>query len=178
MYLFWSKNAIFSSLGLIKRRPSYRRSLLPSIENSQRLKNEIYWLFSLFVGRFCSPGSVYNLDMDPDPTPDLQHCCYYGQNFLDKMTKQSDKYIATFYFFPIIHDPTEISEYPSHHYNFTLWKYRDFGVYSMNTRWHHRQQFPLTSILPITLIPFMIPEIILKQLREMTTTPSIVNLPG
>ncbi len=67
----------------------------PQLRTASTSKNEIY-LLSLFVGRFCPPGSVSNLDMDPDPTPVLQHCCYYGQNFLDKMTKQSDKYIATF----------------------------------------------------------------------------------
>ncbi len=99
---------------------SYLLASLKDVQATGEIENKLnLFTFSLFMGRFCPPGSVSNLDMDPDPTPDLHHCCYYRQNFLDKMTKQSDKNIAKFYSFPIIHDPKEISEYPSHHYNFT-----------------------------------------------------------
>ncbi len=51
-YFFWSKIAIYLSLGLHKIRPSYRRSLQPSKD-----KNSI--LFSIFSGHFSPPGSGF-----------------------------------------------------------------------------------------------------------------------
>ncbi len=58
---FWSKIAIDLSLGLHKKRPSYRRSLQPSKRTSSTSKHQISWLFPIFVGHFDL------LDPDPDP---------------------------------------------------------------------------------------------------------------
>ncbi len=56
---FWSKLAIYLSLGIIKERPSYRRSLRPSKENIQPFKwNFVTFLFFLWV--------IFAL-LDPDP---------------------------------------------------------------------------------------------------------------
>ncbi len=52
LLFFWSKTAIYLSLGLHKVCPSYRRSLQLSKEAIQHFK-----FFSTFVGHFCSPGS-------------------------------------------------------------------------------------------------------------------------
>ncbi len=49
--------AIYSSLGLHKGLPSYRRSLQPSKENIQHFKKWNLLTFSIFVGHFCPPGS-------------------------------------------------------------------------------------------------------------------------
>jgi len=70
LYIFFgSKIAIYLSLGDLKWRPSYRRSLQPSKKEHPALqKSEIDWLSSIFVGHFCPPGSGSNLDPDP------QHC--------------------------------------------------------------------------------------------------------
>jgi hypothetical protein len=55
--LFWSKIAIYLSLGLHKGRSSYKRSLRPSKENIQQFKT---WNFSNFL--------IFSLlDRDPDP---------------------------------------------------------------------------------------------------------------
>ncbi len=58
LIFFWSKIAIYLSLGLHKGRQSYRRSLQPSKENIKHFETLISWLFSIFVGHFCPPGSV------------------------------------------------------------------------------------------------------------------------
>ncbi len=65
---FWSKTAIYLSLGLHKGRPCYRRSLQPSKENIQ------HFLFFYFCGTiFSSWIRIANLDPDlgtplnPDP---------------------------------------------------------------------------------------------------------------
>ncbi len=51
---FWSKTAIYLSLGLHKVCPGYRRSLQLTKEAIQHCKT---WIFPLFVGHFCPPGS-------------------------------------------------------------------------------------------------------------------------
>ncbi len=53
---FWSKTAIYLSLGLHKVCPSYRRSLPLTKEAIQHFKT---WIFSTFVGHFCPPGSGF-----------------------------------------------------------------------------------------------------------------------
>ncbi len=73
--IFWSKIAIYLSLGLHKGRPSYRRSLQPSKEKIQHFKT---WNFSLFFfnfrGSFCSPSwiriRIPNLDRTRINWPD------------------------------------------------------------------------------------------------------------
>jgi hypothetical protein len=54
---FFPTNAVYFSLGLHKRRPSYRRSL-------QQLKNLNFITFSIFVRHF---WVFALLDLDPDP---------------------------------------------------------------------------------------------------------------
>ncbi len=51
---FWSKTAIYLSLGLHKVCSSNRRSLQLTKEAIQNFKT---WIFSTFVGHFCHPGS-------------------------------------------------------------------------------------------------------------------------
>ncbi len=51
-FFFWSKTAIYLSLGLHKVCPGYRRELTK--EAIQHFKT---WIFSPFVGHFCPPGS-------------------------------------------------------------------------------------------------------------------------
>ncbi len=58
---FWSKIAIYLSLGLHKGLPNYRRSLQPSKENIQHIKTWNFLIFSIFVGHFCSPGSGFRI---------------------------------------------------------------------------------------------------------------------
>jgi hypothetical protein len=74
---FWSKIAIYLSLGLHKGRPSYRRSLQPSNENIQHFQTWNFLIFfSIFVGHFLTSliriqsvsGSGSNADTDP------KHC--------------------------------------------------------------------------------------------------------
>ncbi len=55
--LFWSKIAIYLSLGLHKGRPSCWKSLQPSKENIQHFKNMKILNFATFVCLFCPPGS-------------------------------------------------------------------------------------------------------------------------
>jgi len=78
---FLSKIAIYLSLGLHKGPPNCRRSLQPSKENIQQWastsKYEMYYLFYIFLGHFCPPGSGSGLrsrapcesgsNLDPDP---------------------------------------------------------------------------------------------------------------
>ncbi len=91
---FWSKIAIYLSLGLHEGHPSYRRS--PQKRTSSTSKHEKSVLFSFFVGHFCPPGSgsgsaiwmrirIQQLklmrihpdsDTDPDPKPCPQHWFY------------------------------------------------------------------------------------------------------
>ncbi len=54
---FWSKLAIYFSLGLHKERPSFRRSLQHSNKVIQHFKHENSLFFSIFVVHFCPPGS-------------------------------------------------------------------------------------------------------------------------
>jgi hypothetical protein len=60
------KNCSLLSPGFQKGRPSYRRSLQPSKRTYNTSKHEISSLFSIFVGYFCPPGSVSNINADPD----------------------------------------------------------------------------------------------------------------
>ncbi len=54
LIFFWSKIAIYLSLGLHKRRPSYRRSLQPSKDNIQiqHFKKWEFLIFLYFCGSF------------------------------------------------------------------------------------------------------------------------------
>ncbi len=61
---FWWKIAIYLSLGLLKSRPSQRRSLQPTKENIQHFKK---LNLSIFVGHFCPPGSGSGSNPDTDP---------------------------------------------------------------------------------------------------------------
>ncbi len=54
LIFFWSKIAIYLSLGLHKGRPSYRGSLQPLKENIQLFKA---WNFSIFIKNYYPPGS-------------------------------------------------------------------------------------------------------------------------
>ncbi len=75
-FIFIKKIAIYLSLGLHKGRPSYKRSLRPSKENTQHFKT---WnlIFSIFVGFFCPPrsesgcGSTDLIESGSDP--DAKH---------------------------------------------------------------------------------------------------------
>jgi hypothetical protein len=64
VFFFWSKIAIYLSLGLHKGRPSYRRSLQPSKENIQHIKR---WNL-LFNNCFLFLCAIFAL-LDPDPDP-------------------------------------------------------------------------------------------------------------
>jgi hypothetical protein len=59
IFIFWTKIAIYLSLGLHKGRQNYRRSLQPSKENIQHLKTQKFCFF-LFL------GVIFAL-LDPDP---------------------------------------------------------------------------------------------------------------
>ncbi len=63
---FWSKTALYLSLGLHTGRPSYKRSL--------HFKTWNFKIFSTFVGHFCPPGSEYGSGSNRDPDPDPQPC--------------------------------------------------------------------------------------------------------
>ncbi len=54
LIFFWSKVAIFFSQGLLKERPSYRRSLQHQNRTSSISKHKIS--FSIFVGHLRPPG--------------------------------------------------------------------------------------------------------------------------
>ncbi len=58
--LFWTKIAIYLSLGLHKERPSYRRSLQLSKENIQHFKKWKCFSFFYFCGSFYSALSVFH----------------------------------------------------------------------------------------------------------------------
>ncbi len=62
----WQKLTICLSLGLLKGRPRYRRSLHPSKENIQYFRKWNLFTFFYFVGYFCSPGSGSNPYTEPD----------------------------------------------------------------------------------------------------------------
>ncbi len=64
--IFWSKVAIYSSLGLHKGRPSYSRSLQPSKENIQHFK--ILNLLPFFLSIL---WVIFTL-LDPDPDLDCE----------------------------------------------------------------------------------------------------------
>ncbi len=63
--MFWSKNAIYLSLGLHKVRPSYRRSLQLSKEAIQHFKHELLKFF-YFCGSFL-PSWIRIRIPNPDP---------------------------------------------------------------------------------------------------------------
>ncbi len=73
----WLKIEIYRylSLGLLKGRPSYRRSLLPLKENTQHFKKWNLLTF-LFCGHVCPPGSGSRDPIESGSKPDLdpQHC--------------------------------------------------------------------------------------------------------
>ncbi len=63
-----SKIAIYLCLGLYEGRPSYRRSLNPSIENILHFKPRNFFTFSIMVGNFFPRGSgFHNPKREPDP---------------------------------------------------------------------------------------------------------------
>jgi hypothetical protein len=76
---FVIKIAINLSLGLLKRRRSYRRSLRPSKKNTQHSKKwNLLSFLSIFKGNFCPSGSRSG-SRDPtepgsNPDPDPQDC--------------------------------------------------------------------------------------------------------
>jgi hypothetical protein len=78
---FWSKIAIYLSLGLLKGRPSYRSSLQPSKENIQHLKTLNFSTFFHFCGLLL-PFWIRIWIHWPDwirINPDPKHCrppCY------------------------------------------------------------------------------------------------------
>ncbi len=57
IYFFGSKTIIYLSIGLLKGRPSYKRSLQLSEENIQHFKTWDFLFFSSFVGHFSPPRS-------------------------------------------------------------------------------------------------------------------------
>ncbi len=72
IFSFWSTIAIYLSLGLHKRRPSYKRSLQPSKENIQHFKTWKFWTFFYFCGSFLPSWiriRIRNLNADQDPDP-------------------------------------------------------------------------------------------------------------
>jgi hypothetical protein len=54
---FFTKIAIYLSLGLHKGRPSYRKNLQPSKENIQHFTTLNFFTFFYFLGHFFPPGS-------------------------------------------------------------------------------------------------------------------------
>ncbi len=74
-YFFWSKTAIYFSLGLHKVCPSYRRSLQFSKEAIQHFKT---WTFTNYCLLLWVIFSL--LDPDPNPDPDPQTPIEYGSN--------------------------------------------------------------------------------------------------
>ncbi len=56
-FFFLSKISIYLSLGLHKRRPSYKKSLQPSKDNIQHFLTWNFLTFFYFVDHFCPPGS-------------------------------------------------------------------------------------------------------------------------
>ena len=78
---FWSKTAIYLSLGLHKVCPGYRRSLQLTKEAIQHFKT---WIFSTFVGHFCPSGSGSGSVLDPysigsvDPDPYSESGSVFG----------------------------------------------------------------------------------------------------
>ncbi len=75
--MFWTKIAIYLSLGLPKERPSYR-SFQPSKENIQHFKTWIFFCFFLFLWVISAPldpdlATQINADTDPQPCHILVH---------------------------------------------------------------------------------------------------------
>ncbi len=67
-------SSIHLSLDLHKVGPSYRRRFHPLKENIQR---EISYLFSIFVGYFCLPGSGFGIRI---PNPDLDQLTWLNSD--------------------------------------------------------------------------------------------------
>ena len=65
---FWSKIALFLSLGLHKGRPSYKTNLQPSKGNTQHFKTLHFFFFFYFFGPFL-PAWIRIANADPDPDP-------------------------------------------------------------------------------------------------------------
>jgi hypothetical protein len=65
---FWSKIAIYLSLGPHKGRSSYRRSLQPAKENIQNFKTWNFFNFSYFFGSILSSW-IWIWIPNPDPDP-------------------------------------------------------------------------------------------------------------
>ncbi len=58
LFCFWSKIAIYLSLGLYTWRPSYKRSLQPSKKNIHHFKRwNLRTVFLFILGHYCPPGS-------------------------------------------------------------------------------------------------------------------------
>ncbi len=68
LIFFWSKIAIYSSLGLHKGRPSYRRSLQPSTENIQHFKKGNFINFFLLLPSWIR-SRIRIAIPDPDTDP-------------------------------------------------------------------------------------------------------------
>ncbi len=72
LFFFWSKTAIYLSLGLHKVYPSYRKSLQFSKEAIQHFKTWTFTNYCLLL------WAIFAL-LDPDPDPDSE----YGSGFTD-----------------------------------------------------------------------------------------------
>ncbi len=97
IFLFWSKTAIYLSLGLHNVCPSYRRSLQLSKRPSNTSKHELLPIFFYFCGSFLPSWiriRIPNTDPDPDPetrlntdpiriririhNPDRRYCIFFS----------------------------------------------------------------------------------------------------
>ncbi len=75
-YFFWSKIAIYLSLGLHKGRPCYRRSIQSFKREHPTLQNMKFLdFFPIFVGNFFPPGSGSTdlIESRSNPDPDPKH---------------------------------------------------------------------------------------------------------
>ncbi len=75
---FWLKTTIYLTLGLHKRRPSYKRSLQLSKENIHHLKTWNFLIFFYFWGSFLPSWiqiRIPNTCLDPDPLTNWIPAC-------------------------------------------------------------------------------------------------------
>jgi hypothetical protein len=69
LYIFWDQKLQFTYV------QATREAFSSQKRTSSTSKNEIYKLFSMFVGHFCHPGSGLRIRTDPGTqlNPDPQH---------------------------------------------------------------------------------------------------------
>ncbi len=115
---FWSKTAIYLSLGLPKGRPSYRRSLQPSKENIQQFKTWKFLYFFLFLWVIfdpLDPDPSTQINADPDPQPWCCPCIFHPaltlsssvtrastnpQKRTSSTSKHENSLLSSFHFWP------------------------------------------------------------------------------